>query len=180
MDKIILLMLSDIDLRYSNVLCRNLEKTFNRNVKIINKIGSLEYAYDPARKQYKSPLLLSYLRRIRKGRGDKIITIVDVDLYSPGYDFVYGEADINAGVATLSINRLITKEPSIPKNSNIYLERIIREATHEIGHLYGLGHCAEKTCVMRTCTCLPEVDAARGGLCVSCREQLKTVSEKPE
>jgi archaemetzincin len=172
--KIVLLMLSGVDPRFSNALCQNLKNTFNHHVEIINKVHSLKYAYDTVRKQYESPLLLSYLRRIRKNRGDKILAIVDVDLYSPGYDFVYGEADINAGVATLSINRLISKEQNIPSNFNLYLERIIREATHEIGHLYGLGHCPDQKCVMRTCTCLPEVDAAGGGLCVTCAEKLKT------
>ena len=174
MDKIILLMLSEIDSRFIIELCQSLEKTFNRQVEIRNKVGSLEYAYDAARYQYKSPLLLSRLRRMKKEWGDKILGVVDVDLYSPGYDFIYGEADMDTGAATLSINRLVTNAQSIQGNLNLSTDRIIREATHEIGHLYGLGHCPDPQCVMRTCTCIPEVDAAGGGLCAACTEKLKT------
>jgi len=174
MNRIILILLSEIDSLFTITLSQSLGKTFDSNVEIRNKVSSLQYAYNAARSQYKSPSLLARLRCIKKRRGDKILGVVDVDLYSPGYDFVYGEADIKAGVTTLSINRLISEERNIPQKSSLYAERIIREATHEIGHLYGLGHCSYQKCVMRTCTCLDEVDEAGGGLCVACREQLET------
>jgi len=172
MHKIIIVLLSEIDTHFTDALRQNIEKTFNHPVEVRNKINSLEYAYDPIRDQYKSPFLLSRLKRVKRSPGDKIMGVADVDLYSPGYDFVYGEADVNAGVATLSINRLITGEQDIPSNLNLYIDRIIREATHEIGHLYGLVHCSDQKCVMRTCTCVPEVDAAGGGLCNTCMENL--------
>jgi archaemetzincin len=166
-------MLSQIDSQVTELLSQNLEETFCRPIEVRYKFISLEYAYDTARKQYNSPLLLSRLRRMRKSSGDKIIAITDADLYSPGYDFVYGEADVHAGVATLSINRLLNKEGDMSQNFNRVADRIIREATHEIGHLFGLVHCRNQKCVMRTCTCLSEVDEAEGGLCIECYDKLK-------
>ena len=173
MTKIILVMLSKIDFHVIELLSQNLGKTFCRPVEVRYKFGSLKYAYDAARNQYVSPLILSRLRRIKKGSDDKIMAITDVDLYSPEYDFVYGEADVDAGVATLSINRLLTQGLDTPQNCDTVNERIIREATHEIGHLFGLDHCCDQKCVMRTCTCLSEVDEAKGGLCIGCYEKLK-------
>lgn len=172
MSKIILVLLSQIDFQIIEALSKSLEKTFYRPIEIKLEPGSLEYAYDTARKQYKSPLILSRLRRMKKSTGDKIMAVTDVDLYSPGYDFVYGEADVRAGVATLSINRLVTEGRDIPPDLSLIIERIIREATHEIGHLFGLGHCCDQKCVMRTCTCLSEVDEAQGGLCSECYKKL--------
>ncbi|MFC2068039.1 hypothetical protein ACFLTP_03390 [Chloroflexota bacterium] len=52
------------------------------------------------------PRLLSRLRRIKKNCHDKIIGLVEVDLYSPEFDFVFGEAEISSGVATVSLYRL--------------------------------------------------------------------------
>jgi archaemetzincin len=172
LSKIILVLLSQIDFQIIEPLSQSLEKTFYRPIEIKLEPGSLEYAYDAARKQYKSPLILSRLRRMKKDSSDKIMAVTGVDLYSPGYDFVYGEADIRAGVATLSINRLVTEGRDISPDLGLVTERIIREATHEIGHLFGLGHCRDQKCVMRTCTCLSEVDEAQGGLCSECYKQL--------
>jgi archaemetzincin len=172
-NKISLIILSEIDPHFVSVLCRSLEKTFNRPVEIRYMIASLEYARDAARTQYKSPLILARLRRMKKSPREKIMAVVDVDLYSPGYDFIYGEADVHAGVATLSTNRLVFDLKETRSNLRINDERIIREATHEMGHLFGLVHCRNPKCVMRTCTCLSEVDEAVGGLCPVCYKKLQ-------
>ena len=169
MSKIILVILSQIDPQISTMLEQSLVKTFCRPVEISYELTNLDFAYDKVRNQYMSPILLARLRRMKKGRGDKIIAVTDLDLYSTGYDFIYGEADMKAGVASLSINRLIGEASDL----NLNIERIIREATHEMGHLFGLGHCRDRQCVMCTCTCLAEVDAAQGGLCPDCNNELK-------
>lgn len=173
MDKIILIILSEIDVRFIGVLNRSMEYIFHRPVETRYNITNMGYAYDAARKQYKSPLLLARLRRIKKSPAEKIMAVTDVDLYSPGYDFIYGEADVRAGVATLSSNRLVSDIKGPQSNLRINDERIIREATHEMGHLFGLIHCSNPKCVMRTCTCLPEVDEAVGGLCPVCYKKLQ-------
>jgi archaemetzincin len=172
MSRIILLILSQIDSKITAMLGQSLEKTFCRPVEIRYEITNLDFAYNSSRKQYMSPLLLARLRKMGKKRGDKIMAVTDVDLYSTDYDFVYGEADMKAGVASLSIHRLFNEDPGDSPDLNLTVERIIREATHEIGHLFGLGHCRNRQCVMCTCTCLAEVDAAHDGLCSDCAKKL--------
>ena len=171
MSKIILIFLSEISPHLMTVLQNSLHETFHTDIEIMPHFTDLGYAYDRNRKQYISPRVLSRLRSIKKDHSDKILAVTDVDMYSPGYDFVYGEADIKAGIATLSINRLVSENQSVQTTPGLIAERVIREATHEVGHLFGLGHCNNSTCVMRTCTCLEEVDAANGGLCKDCAEK---------
>ena len=172
MDKIILLLLSETDAHLIEVLSGNLEKTFNRKVEVRQRLINLKFAYNRGRYQYLSPKILSRLRRIRKDPGDKIMGIVAVDLYSEGYDFVYGEADVNAGVATLSFARLCLIDADNQQAAKIFEERVLREAIHEMGHLFGLLHCSDPKCVMRTCTCEEEVDEAGNALCNECNDLL--------
>ena len=168
MRKIILIFLSEINPALANELRNSLHETFHRNIETRHQVTDLRYAYDSKRKQYISPRVLSRLGNIRKDRDAMILAVSDVDMYSPGYDFVYGEADISAGIATLSIYRLVNGEDGIHATPKVLQERVIREAKHEVGHLFGLGHCNSATCVMRTCTCVEEVDAANCGFCETC------------
>jgi archaemetzincin len=172
MDRIILVLLSEINENLVDILTQHLEQTFSRQIDVRRKNGNLEYAYEADRKQYNSPRILSRLQRIKKGDGDKILGVVDADLYSAGYDFVYGEAKPSSGVATLSLYRLHPKNYTRKTVSKIFQERVIREALHEVGHLYGLGHCGYAKCVMRACTSLPEVDAAGNKFCSECTARL--------
>jgi len=151
----------------------SLESTFDCAVEIRQKIGNLRYAYNRKRKQYISPTLLSHLNRVKRDNGDKILGVVNVDLYSPGYDFVYGEADVHCGVATLSTFRLISENPDGDADEDLFEERVIREATHEVGHLFGMDHCKNQQCLMRTCTCVSEVDEAGNLFCNECEKKLK-------
>ena len=173
MEKIIIVVLSNIDDHVIDVLKQNLEKTFKRLVVIKRRIQSLGYAYNAGRKQYKSPRLLSRLRRIKKDPDDKIMGVTDVDLYSPEYDFVYGEAEISSGTATLSLYRLRSRRAEISPAPKVFERRIIREATHELSHLYHLGHCQEPKCVMRSCTCVAEIDRAGNQFCPQCNQDLE-------
>jgi archaemetzincin len=174
MDKIIILFISEIDDSLVRALKQHLEQLFNHPVDTRNKTRSLEYAYDADRKQYKSPKILSRLQRLKRDPEDKIMGVVDVDLYAPGYEFVYGEAKISSGVATLSMYRLHPKGSPKQSQLKVFRERVIREALHEIGHLYGLGHCKRSRCIMRACTSLTEVDQAGNKFCLKCTEALKT------
>ena len=81
MGKIILVLLSEINERMFEVLKQRLAQTFSRMVETRAKIRTLDYTYDSSRNQYISPRLLSRLRRIKKNCHDKILGIVDVDLY---------------------------------------------------------------------------------------------------
>jgi archaemetzincin len=174
MDRIILVLLSETDARLLEVLKTGLEKTFRRTVEIRSRIRSLESAYDAQRGQYSSPRLLYRLRRIRKEPGDKVLGITDVDLYSPGYEFVYGEAEMCSGAATLSLFRLRSRRKNAGHHPAAFAERALREATHELAHLFYVGHCRSPKCVMRLCTCLAEVDSAGNQFCPGCQRELES------
>jgi archaemetzincin len=145
---------------------------FKRPVEMRRRILSLSYACDAVREQYKSPRLLTRLKHFKRGVGDKILGIVDVDLYSLGFDYIYGEADLANGIATLSLYRLYPEFFGQPHNRALFEERAVKEAIHELGHLFGLGHCRDKKCVMRFCPDPENVDEKTRDICARCAVEL--------
>ena len=95
--KITLRPLAQIDSHILEILKQSLTRTFKCPVEIEALTLSLEYAYEPKRKQYLAPQLLATLRSFSIEPGDRCLGIVDVDLYAPGLNFIFGEADITSG-----------------------------------------------------------------------------------
>jgi len=166
--------MSRVDERVLAVLRQGIQKAFNRPVDVRVNISTLDHAYYLRRNQYLSPRLLSRLRRMKKGRGDKLIALVDVDLYSPDFDFVFGEADVGAGVSVVSLYRLRPGYDAQGPGPGVLEERALKEAVHELGHLYGLGHCPNPRCVMHFSTSLGSVDRKTKAFCSVCRQELAT------
>jgi archaemetzincin len=167
MEKIILVVLCRTDAKLLTSLKQKLEMAFNKSVEVRYSVQQPDYAYDPKRKQFVSPRLISRLRSIKKCPGDIVLGITDVDLYSPDYDYVYGEAEMASGVATLSLFRLKgRKNKSAPQK--LFTERAVREAVHEIAHLHQLDHCTNPKCVMHPCPRLADVDEAGREFCEQC------------
>jgi len=173
--KIILRPLVQIDSHILEIIKRNLHRTFNCSVEIKAQISSLDYAYEPRRKQYLASLLLSTLRSFSIKPGDRCLGIVDVDLYSPGLNFIFGEADISSGVAIISLYRLRQEHYGLPQDEGLFQGRAIKEAVHELGHTYYLSHCGDIKCVMHFSNSLADTDIKSAGFCPKCQQKLMEV-----
>ena len=175
--KIILALISPLPFEVLSLLSDHLQHEFHVPVEQLKLDWEVSSVLNPRRGQYSSPKILKKLRTVPKGAADKILGIVDVDLYCPDYDFIFGEADAQAGVATLSVYRL--KQDTTDKE--LIVSRILKEATHEIGHLFNLGHCDDPQCVMSFSTGnLWQIDAKSASICPDCRStgslrRLKTI-----
>jgi archaemetzincin len=64
------------------------------------------------------------------------------------------------------------------QNDEEFINRISREGAHEIGHLFGLGHCANPECVMFNPCTLDELDRKRNQFCQSCKPALESAIEQ--
>lgn len=81
---------------------------------------------------------------------EKILGITDVNLCVidsnlPGY--LFGLARPAGKVALISSHRLHSYPPG-ESHPSLLVERMTKEAMHELGHLFDLTHCHNKTCVM--------------------------------
>jgi archaemetzincin len=171
--KIILRPLAQIDSHILEILKQSLEHTFNRPIEIQALTLSLEHAYEPKRRQYLAPQLLATLRSFSTEPGDRCLGIVDVDLYAPGLNFVFGEADISSGVAIISLYRLRQERYGLPQDEGLFQDRAIKEAVHELGHTYHLSHCQDAKCVMHFSNSLADTDIKRASFCSKCQQKIK-------
>jgi archaemetzincin len=51
-------------------------------------------------------------------------------------------------------------------------ERLVKEAVHELGHVFGLMHCGTPVCVMGRSGGVRDVDSKRAELCEECRDRM--------
>lgn len=171
--KIFLFPVGDIEDCILGTLEASLDKIFKCNVERYEGMKLPEEAYNPQRNQYFSSQILKKLHQfIKPTREEKVLAVSDVDLYVPSLNFVLGEAELGGHFAIISLTRLHQSFYGLPENKNLFLERTIKEAIHEIGHTYGLGHCPDPECVMHFSNSLMDTDRKKASFCFRCERKL--------
>jgi len=170
--KISLKPLGDIDKNILAHIKEKLNQTFGCPVEITPEAIELEQAYNSKRGQYLASKLLAKLKKSGLAKDEKILGIADVDLYAPGLNFIFGQADITSEVAIISLCRLRQEFYESPSDEALFLERAVKEAVHELGHTFALEHCKNARCVMHFSNSLPDTDWKQAVFCSQCRPKL--------
>jgi archaemetzincin len=142
-------------------------------------LPDIAYAYDAARGQYSSTLVLhDALTRVPRDAA-KLLVITERDIFIPMLSFVYGQAQLDGPVAVLSLARLRQEFYGLPPNRPLLLVRARKEALHEMGHTYGLTHCGDTGCVMSLSTNIEQLDAKGSDYCDDCATLLREAAGPP-
>ena len=153
-------------------LGRRLRRTFGLEPRIRQPWFDPEVPFHPARGQYNSTLLLAQLLRGLGDEPERVLGVTSVDLFIPVLTFVFGEAQLSGRAAVVSIHRLRSEAYGLDPDERLLTERLDKEAVHELGHTYGLVHCATQDCVMRSSTYVEEIDFKSAEFCASCIEEI--------
>jgi len=121
--------------------------------------------------QYPASLLLSHLGQF-SGDDVKVLGITDVDLSFPGLNYVFGLSEPHTGVSVVSGFRFNPKGHN-PSISERLLQRLIKTSFHELGHLFGLPHCTQRTCVMFFSFSIADTDHKSAEFCTGCTDRLQ-------
>ncbi len=136
-------------------------------------VPDINLAFDSSRGQYNSTALLAQILSNGNPKNEKQILVVDVDLYIPVLTFVFGEAQLGGTTAIVSTHRLRNQFYGLRHDDGILLERLEKEIVHELGHTFGLYHCHQFECVMRSSTYVEEIDLKLVSPCEECKKILQ-------
>jgi archaemetzincin len=136
------------------------------------EIPAIDFAYDAGRRQYSSIAVLEMLLRLCPGDAGKLLAVTGRDLFVPVLTFVYGQAQLSGRVAVFSLARLRQEFYGLTPNREALEERAAKEALHETGHLFGLVHCADRSCAMSLATNIGQIDSKQAAFCAPCRARL--------
>jgi len=170
MGKNILVIISKqlkIEKQIINFLRDNLANIFKTEITIKFNLKVPEECYDLKRGQYYSDKILQYIKE-NINPVQKTLAIVEKDLYTKNMNFIFGQADFINGIAVISVARLYHQ------NKNKFMNRIIKEAVHELGHLFGLSHCDSFQCVMYFSNSLFDTDKKNFKFCKNCQGKIKS------
>ena len=160
------------DTKLVRPLAQQLSTFFGQDARIDMPHFDAEEAYDLSRGQYNSRVMLSRLLKHDADKDDKVLGITGVDLFVPVLTYVFGEAQLDGRVAIISLYRLHPERYGLPTNPKLLAERVLKEAVHELGHAFGLVHCRNSRCVMRSSTYVEEIDIKSTPFCSRCKRTL--------
>jgi archaemetzincin len=128
------------------------------------------YAFDRKRGQYNSTMILNDVQSFAVHRMDlnRVLAMIDVDIYTSGLNFVFGEAYVAGKAGLISLWRLKPEFYGEAADSGAFELRTLKESVHELGHTLGLAHCPKSYCVMHFSNSIFEVDKKQSLFCDQC------------
>jgi archaemetzincin len=125
----------------------------------------------PERGQLEGAAVLTALPAPETGSGDAVLGVIDEDLFVADLNFIFGLAYGNRAI--ISLTRLRQEFYGLSPNPDLFRERALKEAVHELGHVFGLPHCPDRRCVMHFSNSIADTDLKGSRYCERCRKMLE-------
>ena len=154
-------------------ICTEVEQEFR--VPTFPREGHLDLSefFDLTRKQYDGNKLLKEIDARFASDHHKTMGLFNVDLFIPILTFIFGQAFLNGRSGIASAYRLHNERYGLKADKNILKDRLRKEVIHELGHTFGLYHCTNPICVMRSSTYVEDIDQKGWKFCAKCRRELE-------
>lgn len=156
-------------LQVLETLAAALVRGFRTHCRIRPEPFDIGFARDQTRRQYFSTAILQRLERASDPDA-RILGVTTCDLFVPVLTFVFGEAQLDGNCAVVSGARLGEEFYGLPARADLFRERLLKEAAHELGHTFGLRHCADWRCVMASSHAVERLDVKGADFCAACRK----------
>ena len=129
----------------------------------------------PAHRQIRTGWIMEYmLRPALPSDAAALIAFTNEDLYpDTSMYFVFGQASLDDRVGVWSLYRLDDKT-----GFDRFLERTMKIAAHEVGHMFSMRHCTKYECVMSGTNHLAETDRRPIDACPECMAKIAWMTNK--
>ncbi len=150
------------------------------DTKVLFSEGHIDLSdyFDPSRGQYQGNELLRIVEEDFADMENKTIGLFNVDLFIPILTYIYGQAYLGGNSAIASSHRLSNAKYGLLEDVDLFRERMAKEVIHELGHTFGLIHCYNPKCVMRSSTYVEEIDQKNQTLCGRCKKTFLNPSQQ--
>ena len=166
-----LIAIGTVDQDILDALKESLAEVFAQRTHVGDSVALPGESWNQQRGQHLAPLLLANVPS-PPSPGHRVLAVIDVDICAPGLNFAFGQAEISGKRALISLARLRQEFYRLPRDESLFRERTLKEAVHELGHTYGLGHCPNPTCVMHFSNSLHDTDLRDWNFCPRCRAKV--------
>ncbi len=155
----------------------DVSREFTHPVELKDSSLDISRFYNPGRRQYDANKLLQAISEWAPSDEVKVMGIVRVDLYIPILTYIFGQAKLNGYTGLASLYRLRNEHYGLEADYDLLIDRFSKVIIHELGHTFGLIHCSNPVCVMRSCTYVEDLDQKEKQFCFRCRTELNRVLE---
>jgi archaemetzincin len=152
----------------AKVIAGHVAGYLNLGAEILAPIENPFHAFDAKRCQYNAGIILKSLEDLDAGPFEKVIAVMDVDLFVPIFTHVFGEARQGGRFAVVSLFRLKKEVDGFRPPFTLVCERAAKTAIHELGHLFDLSHCDDEHCLMHFSGDLRQLDRISFRFCRYC------------
>jgi len=128
---------------------------------------------DVLRNQYRAEDLLRWVYS-RWGGEEIVLAVIEGDGYAGSLNFVFGVASPLLRVALVFTSRLKLWIKGGVSPEQLFAERLRKEVMHELGHVFGLGHCSNPYCVMFFSNSIFDTDRKSWRYCSVCASKLRS------
>jgi archaemetzincin len=164
-----LLPIGRFDERLLREVAPALADAFHVPCQIVGARLDPQFAFHRERQQYHSSELLQAMQEHAANGPWRVLGITGVDLYIPILTFVFGEAQMGGPCAVVSFHRLMQEFYGLPADPGLLIERLVKEAVHEVGHTLDLTHCDDYACAMAPSHAVEWIDLKEATMCPNCQ-----------
>lgn len=180
MSYVCLMEIGKIEEDIIKVISKEIESAMNFPVKQIKMdVKMIKNTFSIERNQFLASRILKKIAQYTPSDCLKTLGIIDVDIYTPIFTFIFGQSQFEGRVSLISLHRLKQDFYALPSNNELLIERALKESLHELGHNFGLSHCDNPSCVMHFSNNVVKIDRKGKDFCKDCKKFLKErIAEK--